>query len=389
MLSSEPSIYQYESKNGEVWRISKISDEKQLPDSLCVPLDSIKNISAYVDATGRLKWNAPQGKWIILRMGATSTGYTNATGGGGKGLECDKFDTTVAAFQFNNWFGETIKQVGPGLAKKGLSIFSNYIPSIDKNNEYFVELHFQLAEDKPWAYKGFNMADVQFQLNEAKHVVSKPSASKIELATSDSAYTINGKDFSIQFNKNNGALSSYLTDGVQQIFQPLLPHFTRPLTDNDKRGWKPQQLLHQWYEAKPVLKNMQVEQTSNGLLKITSLYTVIKDSAEVKIVYTITGNGVVKVDYALRANNNLPDNPEVGAQCAINKNDSLIQWHGRGLYENYIDKNYGFDVGVYQLPLSQFDEPYVAPQENGNRTDVRWMFLHSASTKKGLLIVGR
>ena len=132
---------------------------------------------------------------------------------------------------------------------------------------------------------------------------------------------------------------------------------------------------------------MQVEQTSNGLLKITSLYTVIKDSAEVKIVYTITGNGVVKVDYALRANSNLPDNPEVGAQCAINKNDSLIQWHGRGLYENYIDKNYGFDVGVYQLPLSQFDEPYVAPQENGNRTDVRWMFLHSASTKSGLLIV--
>ena len=69
------------------------------------------------------------------------------------------------------------------------------------------------------------------------------------------------------------------------------------------------------------------------------------------------------------------------------KNDSLIQWYGRGLYENYIDKNYGFDVGIYQLPLSQFDEPYVVPQENGNRTDVRWMFLHNASTKKGFLLI--
>jgi len=132
---------------------------------------------------------------------------------------------------------------------------------------------------------------------------------------------------------------------------------------------------------------MQVEQTSNSLLKITSLYTVIKDAAEVKIVYTITSNGVIKVDYALTANNNLSNIPKVGMQSTINKNDSIIQWYGRGLYENYIDKNYGFDVGIYELPLSQFDEPYVVPQENGNRTDVRWVYLHNASTKKGLLIV--
>ncbi len=264
---------------------------------------------------------------------------------------------------------------------------SNYIPSIDSSSEYFVELHFQLIENKSWADKGFDVANIQLPLNITKHVVRKPSNAKIRLTENDSVYTINGKDFSIQFNKNNGALSSYVLNGTQQIFQPLLPNFTRPLTDNDKRGWKPQKLLHQWYEAKPVLKNMQVEQRSSSLIKITSLYNVIKDSAEVKIVYTITGNGIIKVDYALTANNGLPNIPKVGMQCGINKNDSLIQWYGRGLYENYIDKNDGFDVGIYQLPLSAFDEPYVVPQENGNRTDVRWMYLHNASTKKGLLIV--
>lgn len=122
-LSAEPFIHQYESKNGEAWRISKASNKEQLPDTLCVPLDSIRNISAYVDASGRLQWNAPNDKWIILRMGHTTTGAMNATGGGGKGLECDKFDTSVVALQFNNWFGETIKQVGPDVAKKVLSIF--------------------------------------------------------------------------------------------------------------------------------------------------------------------------------------------------------------------------------------------------------------------------
>ena len=32
-------------------------------------------------------------------------------------------------------------------------------------------------------------------------------------------------------------------------------------------------------------------------------------------------------------------------------------------------------------------EPYVVPQENGNRTDVRWMYLHNKTSKDGLLVV--
>jgi beta-galactosidase len=198
---------------------------------------------------------------------------------------------------------------------------------------------------------------------------------------------IKGKDFSIGFDKKNGALSSYVVDGANQILKPLLPHFTRPLTDNDRRGWKPQIKLKQWYEARPLLENMKASQTGNHLITITSDYNIIKDSAQVKIVYNINGNGVIKVDYALSANDSLPNIPKVGMQCSINDNDTTIQWYGRGLYENYVDKNYGFDVGVYTLPISRFDEPYVVPQENGNRTDVRWMNLQNETSKSGLLIV--
>jgi beta-galactosidase len=54
--------------------------------------------------------------------------------------------------------------------------------------------------------------------------------------------------------------------------------------------------------------------------------------------------------------------------------------------ENYIDKKYGFDAGIYSLPIQSFMENYVVPQENGNRTDVRWMYL-SNKQKDGLLIV--
>ncbi|HEU5364236.1 MAG TPA: beta-galactosidase domain 4-containing protein, partial [Hanamia sp.] len=280
-----------------------------------------------------------------------------------------------------------MKRIDLPAGKDSVIDVSAYLPEIDENSEYFLELHFQLTENKAWADKGFDLDDIQFPLNHPKHLLNKSNGGNISLSETDSAYLVKGKNFSMSFYKKNGALSSYIMNAKQQIFQPLLPHFTRPLTDNDRRGWKPQIKLKQWYEATPSLMNLKAEQTNNHLIKITSKYNFIKDSAEVKIVYTIDGNGVIKVDYALTANDSLPNIPKVGMQCGINNNDTTIQWYGRGLYENYVDKNYGFGVGIYSLPISRFDEPYVVPQENGNRTDVRWMYLQNWQNKTGLLIV--
>ncbi|CAM3745085.1 glycosyl hydrolase [Mucilaginibacter galii] len=122
-LSSEPRIHQYEGKTGEVWRISKNSTTEQLPDDLCIPKDKIINITNKLDANGRLNWDAPAGNWTILRIGHTSTGHTNATGGKGAGLECDKFNPDAIKLQFDSWFGEAFKQIGPDLAKRVLKVF--------------------------------------------------------------------------------------------------------------------------------------------------------------------------------------------------------------------------------------------------------------------------
>lgn len=122
-LSSEPSIHQFEGKTGEVWRISKQSSSEQLPDNLCVPFNKIINITDKLTPDGRLVWDAPVGSWTILRIGHTSTGHTNATGGAGKGLECDKFNPIAIKLQFDNWFGEAQRQLGPELSKRALKVF--------------------------------------------------------------------------------------------------------------------------------------------------------------------------------------------------------------------------------------------------------------------------
>lgn len=122
-LLSEPRVHQYESKNGEVWRLSTRTTDVQVPVSICVDKDKIINITDKLSADGKLNWTVPAGKWTIIRIGHTSTGHTNATGGGGIGLECDKFSPEAAKLQFDNWFGEAIKHGGEELAKRVLKIF--------------------------------------------------------------------------------------------------------------------------------------------------------------------------------------------------------------------------------------------------------------------------
>lgn len=122
-LSGEARIDEYEGKNGEVWRISKYTTKEQVPDNICVPSDKIIDLTGKLDKNGRLNWNAPPGEWTILRIGHTSTGHQNETGGGGKGLECDKFNPAAVTLQFNKWFGEFYNHVDAATIKQVLQFF--------------------------------------------------------------------------------------------------------------------------------------------------------------------------------------------------------------------------------------------------------------------------
>ncbi|MGZ3949508.1 MAG: beta-galactosidase small subunit family protein, partial [Flavisolibacter sp.] len=265
---------------------------------------------------------------------------------------------------------------------------SSYLPLFNGNAEYLADIHFLLAENTAWAEKGFEVASNQFALTglakREKHMIPA-NASRLEVLNQARSVVMKGKDFEITIDKANGALTSYTLNGKEQLFKPLLPHFTRPLTDNDRRGWKPDKKLRQWYEAELKLEGISV---TSGISEsqITSKYSLIHDSAKLTVDYHVFYNGLIKVDYRLNADTALPSIPKIGMQCAIDRSYDNITWYGRGLMENYIDRNYGFDAAIYSQDIIDFMEPYAVPQENGNRTDVRWMFL-AGKEKRGILVV--
>ena len=249
-----------------------------------------------------------------------------------------------------------------------------------------MELKFVLQKAEAWAPAGFEIASNQLVLKPASSTTNR--FTPVIYTETEEGYTIKQFDYSIFINKKTGALESYKLSGKEQIAAPLLPHFTRPQTDNDRRGFKTHRVLKAWYENKPVLKHITFSQ-QYGHLTVASFYSIAKDSALARIIYQINKEGVVKIDFILNAVSKpgLPNIPKVGIQMGINRSYDQIEYFGRGPFENYIDRRYGADVGIYNQNIFDFMEPYVVPQENGNRTDVRWMYLHNQKTKEGLLVV--
>ncbi len=272
-------------------------------------------------------------------------------------------------------------------AKDTLIDLSSYLPRFEAGLEYLADIHFSLTHKTEWAQAGFEVASNQFALTGIPQTQTKSEMfSTVRMKQDDQSISVFGDDFQLLIDKANGALTSYKLKEAEQIYSPLLPNFSRPLTDNDERGWKPQEKLKEWYEATPELKSLTAEKKSEGMVAIEAIYSLIDGKATVTVNYQVYGDGVVKVNYLLEPLDRLPNIPKVGMQCGIKRSYDQIAWYGRGLYENYIDRREGFPAEIYQLPIELFMEPYVMPQENGNRTDVRWMYL-SDRQSNGLLVV--
>ena len=276
------------------------------------------------------------------------------------------------------------------LAETGVDI-SKWLPKLKAGAEYHADISFILTENEVWAGKGFEIASNQLNIpNTNKPITKQSSSAPITLKEDVSDIELTGKNFTITFNKANGALTSYKQNGKEQVQKPLLPHFTRPQTDNDRRGWKTHRVLKQWYDAVPKLVTISTGKfdgkRGSGII-VKSIYSFIHDSATVVVNYEVYGNGIIRVNYELSTKQGLPNIPKVGMQMGIERSCDNIEWFGKGPFENYIDKRYGADVGVYNFPIRDFMENYVVPQENGNRTDVRWLFASNPKTKDGLLIV--
>jgi hypothetical protein len=84
------------------------------PDSMVIRPDKMVDLTSKMDATGKLTWNVPAGKWTVLRVGYTTIGMVNHPAPPeGLGLECDKLSRTAAKVFWNGMLTKVTKYLGP------------------------------------------------------------------------------------------------------------------------------------------------------------------------------------------------------------------------------------------------------------------------------------
>lgn len=247
----------------------------------------------------------------------------------------------------------------------------------DLKKESFLKISIQLREPEIWAKEGFTVAWEQFKLNDIKPSITlaMPKASNPAiLYESDTLYTIKGDFFEVKFNRKNGMLSSYSINNKELIKAPVRFNFRRALTDND-RGWKVGEKMKIWQDAGLHYTVQQFHITSSDKDKtvIKGEYTFTDSKTTAIIEHTVFANGTIEIEYNISIPSNLPNIPRIGLQFEIEKELQNIDWYGRGPHENYIDRESGAAIGIYQTTLNQWITPYVRPQENSNRGGIRWL----------------
>ncbi len=85
--------------------------------------DRVIDLTALMDANGRVDWEVPEGSWTVIRLGHTSTGQlTRPAPEPGLGLECDKCDTHALDAHFGHFIGKILDDLGPLAGKSLISL---------------------------------------------------------------------------------------------------------------------------------------------------------------------------------------------------------------------------------------------------------------------------
>ncbi len=186
-------------------------------------------------------------------------------------------------------------------------------------------------------------------------------------------------DYTAEFNDNNWAkgLYAYSYKG-QNLISGNSPevNFWRAPNDNDF-GEGAQRRLNIWRMAGQNIELKRMEaKTDSDRAVVKYLYFSRDAQCDVEMVYTMDGTGALtcSLKYATE-NSYLPELPRFGMLFTLPEEFENFTWYGRGPWENYVDRKRASFVGIYESKVKDQYTPYVRPQENGYKTDVRWLTL--------------
>ena len=275
-----------------------------------------------------------------------------------------------------------------------------YLPfAMEAGKEYFLLVSFRQKTDKPWAAKGFELAWDQLPLKvDPAQAISTVNLPAPEITETSDMIKVQGINFTYSFSKKTGSLTSIVFDGTELLKEGLNLNVWRAPLANDIDQWTNWQSgltrtpgmgsgqSNAWFAHKldqMATKADRINWTKGSeeiklVIESHTSNAEITTSFENRFEFTISGSGKMTLDHTVTPNGKMPEwLPRVGIQMVLNQSFDQVKWYGRGPFETYPDRKTGAKIGTYSGSVAEQYVPYLIPQENGNKTDVRWTTLQN------------
>jgi beta-galactosidase len=261
--------------------------------------------------------------------------------------------------------------------------------------EYFLNLRASRSDEWNLVPEDHVYASAQFKLSaEGKRVTADDNKMTI-LQTNNAGNNleVSGENLKVIFNLEKGRMESFNFKGRELLLKAPEPDFWRPPTDNDY-GYGMDRKLGIWKKAGEgaVVTKANVSQPEMGKIMVLFKYDINNPEgvkiADYSTTYTVSGSGDIIISNSFsKLSDIIPEIPRMGMQMQLPEEFSNLKWLGRGPHENYIDRKTSADVGLYESSVSDQYVNYIRPQENGYKTDVRWLTL-TDDNGTGILVSG-
>jgi len=246
-------------------------------------------------------------------------------------------------------------------------------------SEYILEVRATLNEATPWATKGHEVAWEQFKIpnkHQTGPVKTLYNTHQVKVNETESEISVKVGDLHVLFGKTDGFMKQLMLGGTQIIRTGPMLNVWRAPTDNDD-----EELASAWSDAgldqiEPRLTAITHRTTDNKAI-ISTIHTyyspTLGDIFETEMHYTFNDIGEIHLETKATPTQTLPDLARIGVHLTLPPEFNHTSWYGRGPHECYSDRKESARIGLYKSSVDNLHEPYIMPQENGNRTDILWI----------------
>ncbi len=246
-------------------------------------------------------------------------------------------------------------------------------------SDYYLNLYSYLIKDKNLVSSGHLMAKEQIEIFKSKINYSIANSSKlIKTELNDNILKVFNDNIQLVFDNISGELKNYIVNKKEFINKSPYLNFWRAPIDNDYGNDLPGR-SKEWKLASKnrSLINFNYETLNNNKVKVIVEYELPNINSLYTTIFLVNSNGEIKISNDFQYKGKLSDAemPRFGMNFQIPATYNNVSWYGRGPHENYIDRKDSAFMGIYESLVSDLAFDYSRPQENGYRTETKWLKL--------------